>query len=56
VEVVAGTGEQAGRTIVRAAGDGEDGVRIPRAMDVVRFWDCVEECVRRAEEVVGGPR
>ncbi|KAI9770099.1 MAG: Uridine nucleosidase 1 [Geoglossum simile] len=56
VEVVTGSGDQAGMTVVRAVRDGEDGVRIPRAVDVVRFWDCVEECVRRAEEAVGGLR
>jgi uridine nucleosidase len=54
VEVVVGNGEQAGRITVRKVGDGGGGVRIPRAVDVVRFWHCVEECVRRAEEIIGG--
>ena len=41
---------QVGRTIISKA-DGE-GVRIPRAMDVERFWDVIEDCVRRAEETL----
>ena len=33
--------------ISRAAGDG---VRIPRGLDVARFWEVVEQCLRRAEK------
>lgn len=52
-----GTHEQAvrgetetGRTVVRLLGDSEEGVRIPRGLDVQRFWTTVEECLRRADE------
>ena len=36
---------QLGRTIIEAVGKGEDGVRIPRGLDVKRFWDILERCV-----------
>ncbi|KAI9775905.1 MAG: Uridine nucleosidase 1 [Geoglossum umbratile] len=54
VKVVVGNGEDAGRIMVRRTEDGEGGVRIPRAVDVASFWDCLEECVGRAEEAVKG--
>ncbi|KAI9862747.1 MAG: Uridine nucleosidase 1 [Trichoglossum hirsutum] len=51
VEVVTGPGEQTGRTVVEKA-LGAEGVRIPRGVDVERFWACVFESVRKAEEVL----
>lgn len=39
---------QLGRTIIEAVGDGGRGVRIPRGLDVGRFWDVLELCVRKA--------
>ena len=41
---------QVGRTVVTAAEPGEGRVRIPRGLDVERFWRVVGECVERAEE------
>ena len=40
---------QVGRTDITKAGLGEGGVRIPRSLNVKRFWEVVEECIRRAE-------
>lgn len=39
-----------GRTIATRVLDGQPGVRIPRGMDVQRFWDVIEQCISRAEE------
>ncbi|RFU31311.1 Ribosylpyrimidine nucleosidase/Uridine nucleosidase, partial [Scytalidium lignicola] len=44
-------GSQLGRTIVRLLPEGEEGVKIPRELDVKRFWTVLEECVERADEV-----
>jgi uridine nucleosidase len=44
-------GAQTGRTIVRLLPDGEEGVKIPRCLDIPRFWSVLEDCVRRADEV-----
>ena len=41
---------QLGRTIVRTVEKGQSGVRIPRGLDVERFWTVLRECVDRAEE------
>ena len=41
---------QLGRTAATKVAQGEKGVRIPRGLNVGRFWDVVEECVQRAEE------
>ncbi|KAH0541358.1 hypothetical protein FGG08_004196 [Glutinoglossum americanum] len=43
VEVVTGKGELAGRIIVKDVGPGLNGVRIPRGVDVERFWVCYED-------------
>lgn len=58
VEVVtAGTheealaGAQTGRTIATLLPDGEEGVKIPRGLDVRRFWSVIEECLVAADEV-----
>ena len=42
---------QLGRTIAKALPAGEEGVRIPRGLDVDRFWAEIEQCVSRADEV-----
>jgi uridine nucleosidase len=44
-------GAQTGRTIVRLLPDGEEGVKIPRGLDIPRFWSMLEDCVKRADEV-----
>jgi len=44
----AANGAQTGRTVVRLLPDGEEGVRIPRGLDVPRFWEVLEECLKRA--------
>jgi uridine nucleosidase len=44
-------GAQTGRTIVTLLPDGEEGVKIPRGLDIPRFWDVLEGCVKMADEV-----
>ncbi|KAI1420610.1 inosine-uridine preferring nucleoside hydrolase-domain-containing protein [Xylaria sp. FL1777] len=44
-------GTQTGRTIARLLPPGEEGVRIPRGLDIKLFWKTIEECVQRADEV-----
>ena len=41
---------QTGRTIVRKLEPGVGGVRIPRGLDIRRFWSVLEECCQRADE------
>jgi uridine nucleosidase len=53
VEVVL-EGEQVGRTVVKKVERGEKGVRIPRGVDVKRFWKILEACVERAENIGRG--
>ncbi|TAQ89294.1 hypothetical protein B7494_g2389 [Chlorociboria aeruginascens] len=43
-------GAQTGRTIVKLLPEGEEGVKIPRGLDVGRFWDVLEDCLQRADE------
>lgn len=43
-------GLQTGRTIVEALPPGSQGVRIPRSLDISKFWDVIEECIERADE------
>jgi uridine nucleosidase len=43
-------GPQTGRTIAEKVAPGQPGVRIPRGLDVRRFWDVLEECMVRADE------
>lgn len=43
-------GEQIGRTVVVQAMDG-DGVRIPRSLDLNRFWEVLDSCMAKADEV-----
>ncbi|ESZ90833.1 hypothetical protein SBOR_8778 [Sclerotinia borealis F-4128] len=44
-------GSETGRTIVRLLPDGEEGVKIPRGLDIKRFWEVVEDCLSRADVV-----
>ncbi|KAI0409606.1 inosine-uridine preferring nucleoside hydrolase-domain-containing protein [Xylaria palmicola] len=44
-------GAQTGRTTVRLLPPGEEGVRIPRGVDIELFWKVIEECCQRADEV-----
>ena len=41
---------EVGRTVIVKAEEG--GVRIPRGLDVHRFWTIVDECMRRAEQEI----
>lgn len=43
-------GSQLGRTVATLLPPGEEGVRIPRGLDIPRFWREMEECVQRADE------
>ncbi|KAB5536521.1 Inosine/uridine-preferring nucleoside hydrolase domain-containing protein [Coniochaeta sp. 2T2.1] len=45
--------KETGRTVVRLLSPGEEGVRIPRGLDIPKFWNVLEECIERAEDVVG---
>ncbi len=38
---------QVGRTVISSASGG--GVRIPRGLDVARFWDVIEDCLERVD-------
>ncbi|KAI2618493.1 Inosine/uridine-preferring nucleoside hydrolase [Hypoxylon sp. NC1633] len=42
-------GAQTGRTVVRLLPPGSEGVRVPRGLDIARFWRVVEECCERAD-------
>jgi uridine nucleosidase len=44
-------GAETGRTVARLLPEGEEGVKIPRGLDVKRFWCVLEECLGRADEV-----
>ena len=56
VNVDTGMGEQAGRTVIRRASGGGGGVRIPRHLDIGRFWNVVEQCIVRAEDLLRADR
>lgn len=43
---------QLGRTVAKHLGSGVDGIRIPRGLNVSRFWDMIENCLQRAEETL----
>ncbi|KAI1112473.1 inosine-uridine preferring nucleoside hydrolase-domain-containing protein [Nemania sp. NC0429] len=43
-------GAQTGRTIARLLPPGEEGIRIPRGLDIELFWKVIEECCQRADE------
>lgn len=42
-------GAETGRTVVKLLPKGEEGVKIPRNLDVERFWGILEECLQRAD-------
>lgn len=42
---------QTGRTVATALKPGEEGVRIPRSLDVDRFWKEIELCLSRADDI-----
>lgn len=44
-------GHQTGRTIAKALPPGSEGVRIPRGVDIAKFWSAIEDCIERADEV-----
>ncbi|QSZ35724.1 hypothetical protein DSL72_006846 [Monilinia vaccinii-corymbosi] len=44
-------GSDTGRTMVKLLPEGEDGVKIPRGLDIERFWAVVEDCLSRADAV-----
>ena len=41
-----------GRIVVTKLARGEKGIRIPRRLDVSRFWDVLNNCLHRAEETL----
>ncbi|KAI0164699.1 Inosine/uridine-preferring nucleoside hydrolase [Xylariaceae sp. FL1272] len=45
-------GAQTGRTVVRLLEPGKEGVRIPRGLDVEKFWKVIDECCCSADEVI----
>lgn len=49
-------GSHLGQTIVKLLPPGEEGVRIPRGLDIPKFWTVLEECVQRADEANGALR
>ncbi|KAE8441446.1 hypothetical protein EG329_004939 [Mollisiaceae sp. DMI_Dod_QoI] len=44
-------GAETGRTVVKLLPEGEDGVKIPRSLDVERFWGILEDCLEKADAV-----
>jgi len=58
--ITGGTHEQAlkgetatGRTIAKLLEKGEGGIKIPRSLNVQRFWAILEQCLKRADEQNG---
>jgi uridine nucleosidase len=45
----ADAGARTGQITARLLPPGEEGVRIPRSLDVAMFWKVIEECVERAD-------
>ncbi|ROW18237.1 hypothetical protein VPNG_00199 [Cytospora leucostoma] len=43
-------GSQLGRTIATLLPPGEEGVRIPRGLDIEKFWLVLEQCVQAADD------
>lgn len=43
-------GSETGRTIVKLLPEGQEGVKIPRGLDIGRFWTVLEGCLERAED------
>jgi uridine nucleosidase len=46
---------ETGRTVVRLLPPGEEGVRIPRGLDIPKFWTILEECLEKAEAEAAKP-
>ena len=48
---------QVGRTVIKAVDEISSfrGVRIPRSLDVERFWAILEDCMQRAEATLSHP-
>jgi uridine nucleosidase len=44
-------GAETGRTVATLLAEGEKGVKIPRGLDIGRFWSILEDCLERADEV-----
>lgn len=44
-------GARTGQTVAKLLPPGEEGVRIPRGLDIPLFWKALEECVSRADAV-----
>lgn len=44
-------GAETGRTIVKLLPEGEDGVKIPRGLNIPRFWSVLEDSLDMADEV-----
>lgn len=53
VNSVAGETEM-GRTVATLLAKGEEGVKIPRGLDVERFWTVLEECLKAADDTNRG--
>lgn len=49
-------GSRLGQTIATLLPPGEEGVRIPRGLDIPKFWKVLEECVQRADEANAAAR
>lgn len=44
-------GADTGRTVVKLLPEGQEGVKIPRDLDVKRFWGVLEESLERADAI-----
>ena len=44
------SGYASGPTIATLLPPGQEGVRIPRGLDIEKFWLVLEECVQRADD------
>ena len=44
-------GAETGRTIITLLPEGQEGVKIPRSLNVARFWSTMEDCMDRADAV-----
>lgn len=43
-------GSRLGQTVATLLPPGEGGVRIPRGLDIPKFWKVLEECVQHADD------
>ncbi|KAJ2901364.1 putative uridine nucleosidase protein [Zalerion maritima] len=44
-------GAETGRTVPTLMPEGQEGTRIPRGLDIEMFWQVIEDCLERADEV-----